>query len=277
MLWPQLLNSMVCYERDLDDEYYSKFYDMATMMRNIGGQGGLTLVNSIYFEWGMRAMRIVINEFTVYEIIHNPHNADRTARKAIINNTSLKSDFTLLCVNNSDATHPVILSVFEIVMTKVINARFGEVRKNYSRQQEALKVHGKANFRTGLLVMTQQSKGKKSNDDTTRATQAPQADATQQSDATQQQAVAANANASSLIPTAATTSRVVILSPGSNGALDDKKLLKGKSFVLIGSYVEVHSNDATATESVSDLLKSFGATVLTRFSKNTSELLIFVQ
>ena len=39
-----LLHSLVCLEKDVDDEYIDKRMDLTTMIRNTGGDGGMRLL-----------------------------------------------------------------------------------------------------------------------------------------------------------------------------------------------------------------------------------------
>ena len=104
---------MVCYEKDNNDEYVAAHYDMTTMIRNVGNKGGFVLVTSTYFEWRMKVICIVANEFIPYGIIHNPHNADSTARCCI------RSDFYLMRKKYLYATHQKMVAVHEGVLTKI--------------------------------------------------------------------------------------------------------------------------------------------------------------
>ena len=52
----RLLQSMICLENDVDDNYTETKYDLCTMLRNIGGKGGLLLIDNPFFDWGTKAM-----------------------------------------------------------------------------------------------------------------------------------------------------------------------------------------------------------------------------
>ena len=56
-----LLNSKICQEKDLNDEHVATKYDVTTMLRNIGVDGGLSLVTEEFLSWGMKAMRNITN------------------------------------------------------------------------------------------------------------------------------------------------------------------------------------------------------------------------
>jgi len=66
-----------------------------------------------------------------------------------------------------------------------------------------------------------------------------------------------------------------ILAPGLGGAVEDEKILKGKTFVLTGIFLEVGGGDENSigVENLKSMIESFGGKVTTRFSKNTSFLL----
>ena len=40
----KILDMMICQEKDVDDEYIARQYDMTTLLRNIAGNGGLQLL-----------------------------------------------------------------------------------------------------------------------------------------------------------------------------------------------------------------------------------------
>ena len=65
----------------------------------------------------------------------------------------------------------------------------------------------------------------------------------------------------------------VVLVPGVDGALDDAKFLRGKTFVITGNFPEVGGGDAdiVGVANVKAMIQSFGGKTITRFSKNTSE------
>ena len=91
-----LLSLMFCQEKDVDEEYVKKRYDLTMLLRNIGGNGGMRLVSDEYFDWGVTAMRIVSKELTVAGVETKGSKTFGRAKKAILNLTSLKSDFALI-------------------------------------------------------------------------------------------------------------------------------------------------------------------------------------
>ena len=44
-----LLSLMFCQEKDVDEEYVKKRYDLTMLVKNIGGNGGMRLVSDEYF------------------------------------------------------------------------------------------------------------------------------------------------------------------------------------------------------------------------------------
>ena len=64
----KILDMMICQEKDVDDEYIARRYDMTMLLRNIAGNGGLQLVIEPYFDWGMKVMNIVANQLSEDDI-----------------------------------------------------------------------------------------------------------------------------------------------------------------------------------------------------------------
>mmetsp|Transcript_27345 Transcript_27345/g.51675 ORF Transcript_27345/g.51675 Transcript_27345/m.51675 type:complete len:644 (+) Transcript_27345:106-2037(+) len=67
-----------------------------------------------------------------------------------------------------------------------------------------------------------------------------------------------------------------VLVPGVDGAIDDEKLLRGKTFLIAGMFPEVggRDGDAVGVGNIKAMIQSFGGKVITRFSKNTNFLLV---
>ena len=59
-----------------------------------------------------------------------------------------------------------------------------------------------------------------------------------------------------------------------DGAVDDESFLKGKTFVMTGVFPEVGGgdDDSLGVENLKSMIETFGGKVITRYSKNTSEL-----
>ena len=82
----RLLSLMFCQEKDVDEEYVKKRYDLTMLLRNIGGNGGMRLVSDEYFDWGVTAMRIVSKELTVADELFKIRDYAR------VTNEELKSE-----------------------------------------------------------------------------------------------------------------------------------------------------------------------------------------
>ena len=67
------------------------------LLRNVAGNGGLQLVTEPYFGWGMKVMDIVARELTEDAINAKGKKSLAKAKKAILNHSTLKSDFALIC------------------------------------------------------------------------------------------------------------------------------------------------------------------------------------
>lgn len=67
-----------------------------------------------------------------------------------------------------------------------------------------------------------------------------------------------------------------VLVPGVDGALNDDKFLRGKTFLISGAFPEVGGSnaDSVGMENIKAMIGNFGGKVITRFSKNTSECAI---
>ena len=153
----QILDMMICQEKDVDDEYIARRYDMTMLLllRNIAVNGGLQLVMELYLDWGMRVMNIVAKQLTEDDINIKGKKSLAHAKKAIPNHSSLKSDFALICNRQEmrdkslERTYQLFEKVYILVLTKVCNARFVEVLTNYSEKNH-LKNKGKLGIRAYL-------------------------------------------------------------------------------------------------------------------------------
>ena len=85
------------YEKDADDDYITSRYNLSTHFRNVGGKGGLSLVTDHFFDWGMKAMRLVAKELTVKDIEMKGAKAIKAAKNGILQHPTLKSNFILIC------------------------------------------------------------------------------------------------------------------------------------------------------------------------------------
>lgn len=267
-----LLDQMICLEKDVDEDFISNCLDFATLIRNTGGEGGLSLITAGFLDWATKAMLAIAKQLTVDDIRQKGDTALRTATNAILKHPTLKSDFALVCTkqeqrslqlcreNSTDAddvvrliadprepkmSYSVAANVFVEVMTKICHARFGEILKNFS-EKEALHGTAKVNFRTSLAVSSK---------------------------AAAAAASSANANAASGYTAATAAASAPVFEapqPGVNNAMSSK-FLNGKTFVFDGLFDEVHTEMREAHRILKEMLESFGASVNKRFSSNTSE------
>ena len=76
---------MICQQKDIDNEYITRQYDMTMLLRNIAGNGGLQLVMEPYFDWGMKVMNIVAKQLTEDDINTKGKKLLAHAKKAILN------------------------------------------------------------------------------------------------------------------------------------------------------------------------------------------------
>ena len=133
----KILDMMICQEKDVDDEYIARRYDMTMLLRNIAGNGCLQLVMEPYFDWGMKAMNIVAKQLTKDDINAKGQKSLAQAKKAILNHPTLKSDFALVCNQQGmrderfKMSYQLSEKVYILVLEKVCNARFDEALANY--------------------------------------------------------------------------------------------------------------------------------------------------
>jgi len=231
-----------CKEKDVDDKYIRTRYDLTMLLRNIGGSGGLCLVSDAFFDWGVKAMRIVSKELTVSDIRTKGTKAFGKAKYAILNHATLKSDFALICHRQQErdrllkTDYALAEDVFIDIMTKVCNARFNEVVDNYGLER-ALKGKGKIGLRPMLLARENAKKeGASKNTSTTNSPNA----------------------------------RFEVLLLGKNGAVNEK-LLNKAVFILTGFFDEVNSHSMSAESDIKKMIQSFGGDVKKSFSVNTSK------
>lgn len=260
----RLLDSMVCQKKDVDESYLADRYDLGMAFSNVGGEGGLTLVTEPFFEWGMNVMRTISKTLTVEDMEARGTSALKTGRKAMLKDDSLKNGLILLF-------HKVISTnlsteMYQDIMIKACNCRFGEVLENYNEKNQ-LTGRGKVNFRGSLLSMRANNGGEASTSATstvkgggTTATAAASSATTASSTTT----TLALANEVATPPTI----RIVNLNRGENGAVPNKIFAK-KIFVIAGEWKEVCSDNAAATEAVKNAITRFGGEVKSSMSRNT--------
>ena len=51
---------MICFKKDISKNYFETKYDLLTMVRKIGNDGGLALVTDSFFEWGGSVCLVVV-------------------------------------------------------------------------------------------------------------------------------------------------------------------------------------------------------------------------
>jgi len=111
----------------------------------------------------MKAMRNIAKELTMEDFTLKGDKAIKTAKKVILGHALLRSDFALIYQRQqtrmrADAqaipnfSYELTTRVYNAVMKKVCNARFGEVLQN-DCEQKSLKDKGKINFRASLLAV----------------------------------------------------------------------------------------------------------------------------
>ena len=149
-----VLCSMFLRGRDMNDEYISKYYDGHLTLLNLGG---LTLINSRYFEWGKQAMHTIRSSFDENKINRDPQNAFDIGKRGVMEDERLKSQFISLCDLNSqsDATE-----VYDTILSKAIHARFAVVFRHW--KEANVKKHGQVAFRTGLKARSKKAKAEAS-------------------------------------------------------------------------------------------------------------------
>ena len=117
---------MIFQEKDLDNGYIVSRYDMTMLLRNVAGNGGLQLVTKPYFDWGMKAMNIVSEELTEDDINAKGKKSLAKAKKAILNHSTLKSDFALICNRQGmcnerlEMNYQLSEKVYNLIMTKYV-------------------------------------------------------------------------------------------------------------------------------------------------------------
>ena len=101
---------------------------------------------------------IVSKELTEDEINAKGEKSLAKAKKAILNLSTLKSDFALICNRQGMCNERLKMNyqlsekVYNLIMTKVCNARFGEILANYGKKNH-LKNKGKLGLQAKLSEM----------------------------------------------------------------------------------------------------------------------------
>ena len=100
-------------------------YDLLTLCRNVGGDGGLSLVTDAFFDWGRKAMLRVAKAMTPDDLRKKGDVAFDSGKRVVLHDPSLRSRFVLIC-----ARRGVDREVADRVFVGVVdNARNTRVRK----------------------------------------------------------------------------------------------------------------------------------------------------
>jgi len=144
-----VLCSMFLRGREMNDEYISKYYDGHLALLNCGG---LTLINSRYFEWGKQAMHTIRSSFDENKINRDPQHAFDIGKQRVMEDERLKSQFISLCDMNSQSA---AAEVYNTILSKAIHARFAVVFRHW--KEANVKKHGQVAFRTGLKARSKKA------------------------------------------------------------------------------------------------------------------------
>ena len=127
----QLLSNMLLRSRQMDDEYVEKYYDINMALLN---NGGLTLVDKLFFEWGKQVMCTIRKKFNIGILELDPKNAFEKAKKSILDEKLLKARFMDICNINTRCSEAVATEVYFSILTKTIHARFAAVFRFWKEQ-----------------------------------------------------------------------------------------------------------------------------------------------
>lgn len=151
-----ILLDMMLREREIDDDYMSKYYDGHMSLLN---RGGLTLVSGPFFEFGKNILNKVRSAFNTEALERNPKNAFKDSKKEVMNNSHLRTEFMQLCKDRSLSTENAA-SVYQVFLRKTIHARFTVVFRAWKEQH--VKKNGSVTLRQKLKVQSDKSgEGKK--------------------------------------------------------------------------------------------------------------------
>ena len=262
----KLLNEMVCFEKDIGEEYIKDRYSLDVLLRNIGGDGGLNVLKDPFLEFGMKFMRLLAKELNTNDFTAKGRGIFGIAKKNILQH-SIRSDFIVICNRlagtfDFEIDNELCRNVYELFATKACNARFGEVHMNYNLEND-IKGKGSVSLRTELLVKT-----------TGGGRNAADVEAVSNTAQTETTAASSSRSAATrrlIAPAPAPpTHKYTMLKPGEGDAVSGK-ILEGKTFVISGSFSEVNTCDCEAHESIKKMIQSFGGKVQKNCSKNVCE------
>ncbi|EJK51179.1 hypothetical protein THAOC_29671, partial [Thalassiosira oceanica] len=247
----RLLDLMVCYEKDLSEDYVATKVEFALYLSNYAGEGGLSFVAEPFFDALISIMRVVSTAVTLEDFASN-NSGDVWAKgkKFVSLSSNLLSDFSLACKRQvdiareadptfPDISHAVIVKVYTNVVTKICNARFGAVEDAY-KLRASLKGGAHLSFRGMLFASVEGSKKKSDADDVSEKSASP--------------------------------GTITLPVPGDRTAVG-KDFLKGKRIVIYGCYEEIAEIAFIAKAELRSCLESFGAKVGTSLTDSTDYFL----
>ena len=114
----RLLKKMMCLEKDLSKDHFETKYDLLTMIRNTGGDGGLALVADDFFDWAKSTYLAAAQAMSPGDIRKKGRVACKSSRALVEGDASLRSDFLLLGIKQG-ASREVANSVYKDMMEKL--------------------------------------------------------------------------------------------------------------------------------------------------------------
>ena len=165
----KILSSMMVRERNIDDDYLSKYYDSHMALLN---RGGLTLVHKTFFEWGKSLLSTIRNNFSVDDLERDPKNAFSKSKAKVMDDQRLWSWFMALCRRQSLCTE-IASEVYTVFLLKTIHARFFVVFRHW--KEANVKRNGQVAFRIKLKAQNSaKSKASKASSTPTLASVIPE-------------------------------------------------------------------------------------------------------
>ncbi|EJK59784.1 hypothetical protein THAOC_19955 [Thalassiosira oceanica] len=247
----RLLDLIVCYEKDLSEDYVATKVEFALYLSNYAGEGGLSFVAEPFFDALISIMRVVSTAVTLEDFASNNSGDVWAKGKNLVSlSSNLLSDFSLACKRQvdiaqeadptfPDINHAVIAKVYTDVVTKICNARFGAVEAAY-KLRASLKGDAHLSFRGMLFASVEGSKKKSDTDDVNEKSASP--------------------------------GTITLPFPGDRTAVG-KDFLKGKRIVICGCYEEIAEIALIAKAELRSCLESFGAKVGVSLTDSTDYFL----
>ena len=171
------LRSMMFYREEamLDQAYMEKCYDI--FMRT-WDRGGLTLVNTKYFDFGKNLMKEVSTALTKTKLQSNL-NVCESAKKELLADKELFGNFCTISKNYKELLKKTRKKIFEELMEKVVNVKFSDVMRTV-REDETTRGSEKKptdlNTRTFLESLNAMKEYKKRKRDDNDEKEAPRND-----------------------------------------------------------------------------------------------------